>query len=45
MFIPLDDDDTGIEQSVWRISKDESGVVSKENLCAVRYVRLTDPPV
>ncbi|GAO17995.1 hypothetical protein UVI_02060180 [Ustilaginoidea virens] len=44
MFIPIDDDERGISQSIWRISKDKDGRVVKKNLCGVRYVKLTDPP-
>ncbi|KAK2594464.1 hypothetical protein QQS21_007810 [Conoideocrella luteorostrata] len=45
MFIPIDDDDNGVLQSVWRISKDKDGKVTKKNICGVRYVKLTDPPI
>ncbi|OAA34714.1 protein-beta-aspartate methyltransferase [Metarhizium rileyi] len=45
MFIPVDDDASGAMQSVWRVSKDKDGVVTKKNICGVRYVRLTDPPI
>lgn len=44
MFIPVDDDRSGISQSVWKVSKDKDGKVSKQNICGVRYVKLTDPP-
>lgn len=45
MFIPIDDDASGVMQSVWRISKDKEGNVHKKNICGVRYVKLTDPPI
>ncbi|KAG5946483.1 hypothetical protein E4U53_006583 [Claviceps sorghi] len=45
MFIPIEDDDSGDMQSVWRISKDKNGKVSKKNICGVRYVKLTSPPI
>ncbi|EFY97875.2 protein-L-isoaspartate(D-aspartate) O-methyltransferase [Metarhizium robertsii] len=45
MFIPIDDDASGVMQSVWRISKDKEGKVHKKNMCGVRYVKLTDPPI
>lgn len=44
MFIPVDDDTTGIDQSVWRIEKDEDGQVTRKRLFGVRYVPLTDAP-
>jgi hypothetical protein len=44
MFIPVDDDATGWDQSVWRIEKDEEGNVTRKKLFGVRYVPLTDPP-
>ncbi|KAL6876859.1 protein-L-isoaspartate O-methyltransferase [Trichoderma novae-zelandiae] len=44
MFIPVDDDSTGCEQSVWRIEKDEDGNVTRKKLFGVRYVPLTDAP-
>lgn len=44
MFIPVDDDSTGWEQSVWRIEKDEEGKVTRKKLFGVRYVPLTDAP-
>lgn len=44
MFIPVNDDRMGIDQSVWRIEKDANGEVSKKKLFGVRYVPLTDPP-
>ncbi|UKZ75670.1 hypothetical protein TrVFT333_003360 [Trichoderma virens FT-333] len=43
MFIPVDDDSTGWDQSVWRIEKDEEGKVTRKKLFGVRYVPLTDP--
>ncbi|KAG6001017.1 hypothetical protein E4U21_004774 [Claviceps maximensis] len=45
MFIPIEDDESGVLQSVWRISKDEHGRITKKNICGVRYVKLTSPPV
>ena len=44
MFIPVDDDGYGIDQSVWKIEKDEKGEVKRHKLFGVRYVPLTDPP-
>lgn len=44
MFIPVDDDSFGIDQSVWRITKDESGKIHQKKLFGVRYVPLTDAP-
>jgi protein-L-isoaspartate(D-aspartate) O-methyltransferase len=44
MFIPVDDDSTGIDQSIWRIEKDEDGKVTRKRLFGVRYVPLTDAP-
>lgn len=44
MFIPVDDDKMGIDQSVYRIEKNEKGEVTKEKLFGVRYVPLTDAP-
>ncbi|KAG5979936.1 hypothetical protein E4U55_004559 [Claviceps digitariae] len=45
MFIPIEDDEGGVMQSVWRILKDENGKITKENICGVRYVKLTSPPI
>ncbi|KAK5993063.1 L-isoaspartyl protein carboxyl methyltransferase [Cladobotryum mycophilum] len=44
MFIPVDDDTTGYNQSVWRIEKDKNGKIHKKRLFGVRYVPLTDAP-
>jgi protein-L-isoaspartate(D-aspartate) O-methyltransferase len=44
MFIPVDDDETGFEQHIWSVDKDEEGNVSKNRLFGVRYVPLTDAP-
>ncbi|KAF3764000.1 protein-L-isoaspartate O-methyltransferase [Cryphonectria parasitica EP155] len=44
MFIPVNDDDSGGEQHIWRVDKDESGKVEKRKMFAVRYVPLTDGP-
>ncbi|CAM1503605.1 Fc.00g011960.m01.CDS01 [Cosmosporella sp. VM-42] len=44
MFIPVDDDDDGYSQHVWRIEKDGNGEVTKKRLFGVRYVPLTDAP-
>lgn len=44
MFIPVDSDRLGTDQSVWRIEKDEKGEVRRKKLFGVRYVALTDPP-
>ncbi|KAG5920617.1 hypothetical protein E4U42_006146 [Claviceps africana] len=45
MFIPIEDDESGDMQSVWRISKDKHGIISKKNICGVKYVKLTNPPI
>ncbi|GJN86707.1 hypothetical protein PLIIFM63780_010288 [Purpureocillium lilacinum] len=44
MFIPVDDDEDGFSQHVWRITKDKDGKVTKDRLFGVRYVPLTDAP-
>lgn len=44
MFIPVDDDATGFDQSVWLIEKDSEGRVKDKKLFGVRYVPLTDAP-
>jgi protein-L-isoaspartate(D-aspartate) O-methyltransferase len=44
MFIPVNDGKMSMDQSVWRIEKDEKGEVSKKRLFGVRYVPLTDAP-
>jgi protein-L-isoaspartate(D-aspartate) O-methyltransferase len=44
MFIPVDEDSSGIDQAVWRVEKDEHGHVTKTKLFGVRYVPLTDAP-
>ncbi|KAG6016163.1 hypothetical protein E4U54_002158 [Claviceps lovelessii] len=45
IFIPIEDDESGTTQSVWRISKDKNGKVIKKNICGVRYVKLTNSPI
>ncbi|KAH7317148.1 protein-L-isoaspartate O-methyltransferase [Stachybotrys elegans] len=44
IFIPVDDDSAGFAQTVWRITKDEAGEVTRKRLFGVRYVPLTDAP-
>lgn len=44
LFIPVDDDKSGIMQHLWKVTKDEQGQVSKKRLFGVRYVPLTDAP-
>ncbi|MCU1559036.1 MAG: putative protein-beta-aspartate methyltransferase protein [Microbacteriaceae bacterium] len=44
MFIPVDDDESRIEQHIWTIDKDEKGEVQGKKLFGVRYVPLTDAP-
>ena len=44
LFIPVDDDDVGMNQHVWKITKDAEGKISKQRLFGVRYVPLTDAP-
>lgn len=44
LFIPVDDDESGYGQHVWKIAKDEAGKVHRERLFGVRYVPLTDAP-
>lgn len=44
MFIPVDDDSSGWNQSVWRIEKDKEGNITRKRLFGVRYVPLTDAP-
>ena len=44
MFIPVDDDDDGYSQHVWRVEKDGNGEITKKRLFGVRYVPLTDAP-
>jgi protein-L-isoaspartate(D-aspartate) O-methyltransferase len=44
MFIPVDDEDDGWSQHVWRVDKDERGTITKKKLFGVRYVPLTDAP-
>jgi protein-L-isoaspartate(D-aspartate) O-methyltransferase len=44
MFVPVDDDEMGLQQHVWEVRKDEGGEVSMRRLCGVRYVPLGDPP-
>lgn len=44
MFIPVNDDDEGYAQFVWKIAKDQHGKVTSDKLFGVRYVPLTDAP-
>ncbi|KAF4120895.1 protein-L-isoaspartate(D-aspartate) O-methyltransferase [Geosmithia morbida] len=44
MFIPINDDESGVDKSAWRISKNKYGQVTKKKLYGVRYVPLTDAP-
>ncbi|PNY24606.1 Uncharacterized protein TCAP_05469 [Tolypocladium capitatum] len=44
IFIPVDDDEVGYSQHIWRIEKDAAGKVTKHCLFGVRYVPLTDAP-
>ncbi|KAF4982111.1 hypothetical protein FZEAL_2217 [Fusarium zealandicum] len=44
MFIPVDDDNLGYNQHVWRIEKDDKGEITKKKLFGVRYVPLTEAP-
>ncbi|KAH8175159.1 protein-L-isoaspartate(D-aspartate) o-methyltransferase (PCMT) domain-containing protein [Sarocladium implicatum] len=44
IFIPVNDDQYGDSQHVWKIEKDAQGKVSKTRLFGVRYVPLTDAP-
>lgn len=44
MFIPVDDDEDGFSQHIWRIEKDAEGNITKHCLFGVRYVPLTDAP-
>ncbi|CCC14841.1 unnamed protein product [Sordaria macrospora k-hell] len=44
MFVPVDDDEMGLQQHVWEVKKDEGGEVSMRRLFGVRYVPLGDPP-
>lgn len=44
IFIPVDDDEEGYSQHVWRVEKDAQGQVSHTRLFGVRYVPLTDAP-
>ena len=41
MFVPVEDGGGGA-QAVWTVDKDEAGNITKNRLCAVRYVKLTD---
>ncbi|KAG6065400.1 hypothetical protein E4U32_007369 [Claviceps aff. humidiphila group G2b] len=45
IFIPIEDYESGHLQSVWRITKDKDGIITKKNLCGVQYVRLTEAPI
>lgn len=44
MFIPIDDQDGNGGQHIWAVDKDAQGVVTKNQLFAVRYVPLTGAP-
>ncbi|KFA70078.1 hypothetical protein S40285_03303 [Stachybotrys chlorohalonatus IBT 40285] len=44
IFIPVDDDAAGYSQTVWRVTKDDAGEVTRNKLFGVRYVPLTDAP-
>ncbi|PHH59458.1 hypothetical protein CDD81_3188 [Ophiocordyceps australis] len=44
IFIPVDDDEDGTSQHIWRIEQDKEGKLSKKQLFGVRYVPLTDAP-
>ena len=44
MFIPVDDDESGYAQHIWKITKNEHGDLDKQRLFGVRYVPLTDVP-
>lgn len=44
LFIPVDDDESRLEQYIWTVDKDEEGNVVKKRLFGVRYVPLTDAP-
>lgn len=42
MFIPVEEQDGSGEQNIWQVDKGEDGKVTKEKICGVRYVPLTD---
>jgi protein-L-isoaspartate(D-aspartate) O-methyltransferase len=42
MFIPVED--SGGQQWIWVVDKDQKGQVRKEKTMGVRYVPLTDAP-
>lgn len=44
MFVPVDDDEMGLQQHIWEVKKDDKGSVSMTRLFGVRYVPLGDPP-
>lgn len=44
LFIPVNDDESGYGQHVWKIAKDKDGGIHREKLFGVRYVPLTDAP-
>jgi len=44
MFMPVDDDEMGLQQHIWEVKKDEQGEVTMRKLFGVRYVPLGDPP-
>jgi protein-L-isoaspartate(D-aspartate) O-methyltransferase len=44
MFIPVDDDESRVEQHIWTVDKDDQGRVERKRLFGVRYVPLTDAP-
>ncbi|KAG6176958.1 hypothetical protein E4U36_007621 [Claviceps purpurea] len=45
VFIPIEDYESGHLQSVWRITKDKNGKITKKNICGVQYVKLTEAPI
>ncbi|EST05144.1 Protein-L-isoaspartate(D-aspartate) O-methyltransferase [Kalmanozyma brasiliensis GHG001] len=42
MFIPVEEQDGSGEQNIWQVDKAPDGSVSKEKICGVMYVPLTD---
>ncbi|SPO24356.1 probable l-isoaspartyl protein carboxyl methyltransferase [Ustilago trichophora] len=42
MFIPVEEDGGSGEQYIWQVDKAQDGTVTKEKICGVLYVPLTD---
>jgi protein-L-isoaspartate(D-aspartate) O-methyltransferase len=42
MFIPVEEQDGSEEQNIYQVDKGKDGKITKEKICGVRYVPLTD---